>query len=211
MDCEISGRYPRLSVNRILISPTRHKKCTHTENLHSEALSRNPYLRVGENLAKSLSRIQRIQSGYMLIETLISIGILALGLLGVSMMQITALDSSVSAVQRSEITILLASMSERMRANPQAVYAGKYNGLTRTEPETTKISQAAQRAQIDFNRWLIQIDHTIGKGASPVGKIHCPTPTNCILQLSWNAGLSQAGESQPGPQTRYKYANSVVF
>lgn len=156
------------------------------------------------------------QNGYLLLETLITIGILAVGLLGISAMQLTSMKSSYSAVQRGEAAILIAAMSDRMRANPLAFT----NKTTVPEVEYNSLP-ADSRAKADLDVWKTEIDATFGLLASgssvAVGNVSCVTKVNCIIQIQWNdprtdATLNPDGKdhASAGPY-RYKHIVSVIF
>ena len=164
------------------------------------------------------------QSGYLLLETMITIGILAVGLLGISAMQLTSLKSGHSAVQRGEAAFLVAAMTDRMRANTYAVYANHYHNLTRSSSmQTGEISNSQERAQFDYDVWRNEIDRLFNSSASPLGTINCLTTTNCVLEISWddnransalqneylNLNDNNAGNDITAP--KYKHVVSVVF
>ena len=67
------------------------------------------------------------QCGFSLIEVLISIVIIATGLLGLSGLQIASLKGTTNAHSRSVASLLVMGLSERMRANPLGVAGGFYD------------------------------------------------------------------------------------
>lgn len=73
------------------------------------------------------SRLRDRQRGFTLIEVLITVLILAIGLLGLAGLQTTALRSNHSAYLRSQATVLVYDIVDRMRANRNAALAGQYN------------------------------------------------------------------------------------
>lgn len=156
------------------------------------------------------------QNGYLLLETLITIGILAVGLLGISAMQLTSMKSSYSAVQRGEAAILVAAMSDRMRANPLAFT----NKTTAPEIEYNSLP-VGSRARADIDVWKSEIDATFGVLASgssvAVGSVNCVSRVNCILQIQWNdprtdATLSPDGKVHASASPyRYQHIVSVIF
>ena len=156
------------------------------------------------------------QNGYLLLETLITIGILAVGLLGISAMQLTSMKSSYSAVQRGEAAILVAAMSDRMRANPLAFT----NKTTAPEIEYNSLP-VGSRARADIDVWKSEIDATFGVLASgssvAVGSVNCISRVNCILQIQWNdprtdATLSPDGKVHASASPyRYQHIVSVIF
>ncbi len=69
------------------------------------------------------------QSGTTLIEVLISLLILAIGLLGMSGLQTVSLRSTQSAYLRTQASIASNDIVERVRANLQGVEANSYNNI----------------------------------------------------------------------------------
>lgn len=68
----------------------------------------------------------RPQRGFSLIEVLVTVLILAIGLLGLAGLQSTALRSNHSAYLRSQATVLAYDIIDRMRANRTAALNGAY-------------------------------------------------------------------------------------
>ncbi len=164
------------------------------------------------------------QEGYLLIEAMITVGVLAIGLLGVSAMQLSSLKSGVSAVQRGEAAFLVGAMTDRMRANTYGVYAGYYDNLTPSSIiQTTDISSASERAQYDFDMWRKEIDTLFSTNVSAEGSIDCVSSTNCIVEISWEddransklqneyLNLNDANASNDIASPKYKHVVSVVF
>lgn len=156
------------------------------------------------------------QNGYLILETLITIGILAVGLLGISAMQLTSMKSSYSAVQRGEAAILIAAMSDRMRANPLA-----FTNKTTVQEIEYNSFPVGSTARKDLDAWKLEIDNTFGvySGGSSVavGSIDCVTKVNCILKIEWNdprtdATLNPDGKTHTSAATyRYKHIVSIIF
>lgn len=63
----------------------------------------------------------RRNAGFTLIEVLVSILVLALGLLGLAGLQLTSIKDNVTAYQRSQATQLTYDIIDRIRANSDAV------------------------------------------------------------------------------------------
>lgn len=72
---------------------------------------------------------QRGQRGIGLIEVLIAVFILAVGMLGLATMQLTAKRASYEATQRSIATSLAKDIVERMRTNPGQLNAYVVNNI----------------------------------------------------------------------------------
>lgn len=64
--------------------------------------------------------------GFTLIEVLVTVLILAIGLLGLAGLQSTALKNNHSAYLRSQATVLAYDIADRMRANRNAARDGDY-------------------------------------------------------------------------------------
>jgi type IV pilus assembly protein PilV len=78
------------------------------------------------NSPKSLSNCK----GMTLIEVLVAAIVIAVGLLGVASMQVTALKGASNADYRSRAIDITASLADRMRANLEGVDANSYNNNT---------------------------------------------------------------------------------
>lgn len=70
---------------------------------------------------------RKLQQGFTLLEVLVTMVVMALGLLGYAGLQMASLKNSASAYQRSQATILAYDMIDRMRANRGQAVAGFYN------------------------------------------------------------------------------------
>jgi type IV pilus assembly protein PilV len=64
--------------------------------------------------------------GFTLIEVLITIVILAVGLLGLALMQMTSLSNQLESYQRAQAMLSLEDMANRLRVNSVAARAGDY-------------------------------------------------------------------------------------
>ncbi len=73
---------------------------------------------------------QSSQNGFTLIEILISVFVLAVGLLGMGGLQITSMKSTNNAHFVTTASFLARDLGERMSANPNAVSLGLYEGET---------------------------------------------------------------------------------
>lgn len=94
--------------------------------------------------------------GVSMIEVLVTVVILAVGLLGVAGLQITGLSSGQNAYLRTIATQQAYDMADRMRANLAGVQANNYNAIagTGTNPNCISTScTATQIAQYDAWEW----------------------------------------------------------
>lgn len=99
--------------------------------------------------------------GFTLIEILVTMVILAVGLLGMASLQLTGLRSNQSAFLRTQASTLAYDMADRMRANAPRALAGDYtnfdtNGNPPTDPNciaTTSGCSATAQAATDKIEW----------------------------------------------------------
>jgi len=67
------------------------------------------------------------QSGFTLIEVLVSVIVLSIGLVGVAGLQATSLANNQSAIMRSQASALAYDLADRMRSNITSANAGMYD------------------------------------------------------------------------------------
>ncbi|MCB1919532.1 MAG: type IV pilus modification protein PilV [Candidatus Competibacteraceae bacterium] len=96
----------------------------------------------------------RKQTGFTLIEILVTVVVLAIGLLGLAGLQATALRFNSSASQRSQATILAYDIMERIRANSLAARCGAYGGTPEVGLDCTSVTLAETTiANNDIAAW----------------------------------------------------------
>jgi type IV pilus assembly protein PilV len=110
-------------------------------------------------LNKVVNLSARLQRGFTLIEVLVSIVVLAVGLLGVAGLQMFSLKNTHSAYMRSQATLLAYDIIDSIRANPAAMasYAvamGAFPGGTyATCVGTSANCTTSQMAIFDLHQW----------------------------------------------------------
>ncbi|MEX1213819.1 type IV pilus modification protein PilV [Saccharospirillum sp.] len=106
------------------------------------------------------------QSGYSLIEVLVTVVVLAVGLLGVAGVQALGLRTANVALDHNRVTVLATDMAERIRANPIGFRDDHYS-VTMDEanpPPAATCSEACTpetRAGSDLAGWydrLMELD-----------------------------------------------------
>lgn len=120
------------------------------------------------------------QSGFGLVEVLVSIVIVSIGLLGLAGLQTRALQENNAAYLRSQASILVYDMFERLRSNSKYAATNNYNTATAT---TTDDGLAAA----DLKDWQSEITRTLPSGK---GVVSCSTNaitavTMCDVTISW--------------------------
>lgn len=101
---------------------------------------------------------QRAQRGTTLIEVLVTMLIVAIGLLGAAGMQLTATRYQQTAAMRSQATVEVQFLTEKIRANAQAALAP-----APPTPESTYLAADAYA-----NAAVVPADQNCGLAAQPV-------------------------------------------
>ena len=99
--------------------------------------------------------------GFTLVELLVSILVFAIGLLGLTYLQVSGLRANQMSLMRTQATAEAYNMADRLRANPVATLAGNYNGAP-AESDTDCVGDGtsctpAQMAAFDRNAWLASV------------------------------------------------------
>lgn len=165
--------------------------------------------------------------GFTLVEVLVSLVVLAIGLLGLAMLQTTGLRYNTNSYSRTQATYLAYEIAERMRANVPAFQAGNYDvsnpnsiatstSYSCNQPsnnnctcDTGTCSNAAM-AQYDLGQWYYHLD-TLLPGAKDAANLGTPqratiTRTNniatvTIYWLEQNRNGNSTGTTTPTSQS----------
>ena len=106
-------------------------------------------------------QLSRSQQGFNLIEVMVALVVLSIGLLGLAGLQVLGLKYNHQSYERTQATILINDIIDRMRANPDAASAGTYVSAAPTTAPTTysgcfspgSYCTSAQVAAYDLNEW----------------------------------------------------------
>jgi type IV pilus assembly protein PilV len=135
-------------------------------------------------------RWARKAAGFSLLEVLVTLFVLAIGLLGVAGMQMNALKTAHSSAQKSEATMLAYLMLDAMRANRTAALNGSYNlaAWTCTLPSGETLPQNDQRY------WLQKAQAMLG--TTTCGAIACDGVGDCTVKLRWDDSRAGGSDQQ---------------
>lgn len=134
------------------------------------------------------SRIHQTQSGFSLIEILITLVILAFGLIGLAGLQAVGLKNSQSSLIRSQATLAGYDILDRMRSNCSAALNGNYDlALSATSPPGSSIEAT------DLSEWLTAISNSLisGKGGVSVDAANFIA----TVTIQWDDSRSTSGSS----------------
>ena len=145
----------------------------------------------------------RRAEGFTLIEVLIALVILAVGMLGIASLLLSALQSSRIAASRTHAVNLAGDIVERIRANRGAgtIYDTEITvapALVANCETAAQTCTPAQMAQNDLSRWQSAIAATLpgGSGAVIVQPITA-TAFEYTVTIDW----TQSGDSLAGSYT----------
>lgn len=130
------------------------------------------------------------QRGVGMIEVLVTVLIIAIGLLGLASLQVASMKNTNNAHYRALATIYAYDMVERMRSNPDGVKAGQYNGLTVNGKETKCTGCTA--IQLDTSEWGQALGAAFPDGVA--GRV-VQNGNNYQITIAWNE-LQAEGDSQ---------------
>ncbi|MGH8551522.1 MAG: type IV pilus modification protein PilV [Methylococcales bacterium] len=119
-----------------------------------------------------MQRCNATGRGFTLVEVLVAVFVLALGLLGLSGLQVASLQNNHSAYLRSQATLLAYDMADRMRANATALAALAYDQPAATmNANCTTVTGCtpAQMALHDMYEWSAAASQTSVANVLPNG------------------------------------------
>jgi type IV pilus assembly protein PilV len=144
-------------------------------------------------------RMRKEQSGFTMIEVLVTIAILVVGLLGLAAMQTLSTLAELESYQRSQALVLVRDMADRMSANKTQItsYVSTNVGLA---PMDCSGYVATPSFKLDLCEWNNQLNGaaevTGGKNVGAmIGARGCIVrldPVTFLVTVSWQ-GLSRAG------------------
>ena len=112
------------------------------------------------------------QKGFGILEILITVFVLAVGLLGIASLQTLGFRASQGSYMRTIASYKAYEMIDRMRANPDGIAAGSYNAIFGIPQVGTDCSQAScsssAMATYDANQWNTELAYLLPSGQGTV-------------------------------------------
>lgn len=128
------------------------------------------------------TRIRSI-AGFTLIEVLITVVVMALGLLGIAALQTVALKSGRTALHRSYATFYAYDIVDSMRANRPAAVAGNYDlAINAAAPTCGTIVY-----NCDLRAWRDALARDLPDGT---GSVDVDASGSATIQIRWSEGVN---------------------
>ena len=122
------------------------------------------------------------EKGFSLIEVLISLIIIAVGLLGLASLQMTGIRNNHSAYLRSQMTFLSYDIVDRMRANRISAEGGAYTLLM-----TDAAPVGASIADKDRIQWLAKVAEQLPSGDASISTSVGGSNTIVTVEIQWDS------------------------
>jgi type IV pilus assembly protein PilV len=152
------------------------------------------------NSPRQAPRLFRPQVGFTLIEVLVTVIILAIGVVGVASLQISTYSQLRSSHNMATASMLAGEMADRMAANSAQVLANNYNhiaDLSTPKDCAAAACTAAELAAYDVNQWQTKITRgSNAPGSLPGGRgavlrsLEPTTPNDFDIIVQWDDDLS---------------------
>jgi type IV pilus assembly protein PilV len=130
------------------------------------------------------------QSGFSLLEVLITILVMSIAMFGAVGMQVNAMKMGKSADYRNQAIVLASDLAERMEANKSEAIAGNYSiALATVAPGTaTTCSRGCTNAnmtQYDLTTWQQAVFNSLPTASWKVTSDPTMTPVIYTIELNW--------------------------
>lgn len=134
-------------------------------------------------------------NGFSLLEVMVALLVLSIGLLGLAGLQTFSLKFNHQSYERTQATILIYDIMDRITANPLAARAGSFDNIppaalaaTYPSPATclTTGCSTSDLANHDINSWKLQLETSkvLAQGAGAVTRRNPGDPSGCIYDIS---------------------------
>jgi len=148
------------------------------------------------------------ERGFSLLEVLIALLVLSVGLLGIAGLQTVSLRFNHQSYERTQATVLISEIFEKIVANPVAARSGSFDTIDDTDTSASFTGYGScpasctptQLATFDLFRWKLSIEdpRRLAQGRGTIARIDDPDgPTAHVYEVtvSWvenNLAMSQS-------------------
>lgn len=143
-------------------------------------------------------RWSNCQHGFSLLEVLIALLVLSVGLLGIAGLQTVSLRFNHQSYERTQATVLISEMFEKIAANPVAARAGSFDSVPLLSPSGSYAAYGScptncsptELATYDLFRWKSSIEdpRRLAQGQGSIARVNDPDgPTAHVydITVSW--------------------------
>ncbi len=134
-------------------------------------------------------------NGFTLIEVLISMLVLAIGLLGLAALQMTTLRQNLSAYHRTQATQFAYDIADRMRANVDEAKLGANSLYVKKNPASARkqiscitvasLCSPVQMAEQDLFEWYGRLNTVLPNGIGVIKSIGAIDQRLFTVKISW--------------------------
>jgi type IV pilus assembly protein PilV len=139
----------------------------------------------------------RSSRGFSLLEVMVALLVLSIGLLGLAGLQTFSLKFNHQSYERTQATLLIYDIMDRITANPLAARAGVFDSVpvgaaasTYTASPSCQTSGCAPNdlASYDLNSWKLQLESSkvLAQGTGSVVRANPGDLTGCIYDITVN-------------------------
>lgn len=138
------------------------------------------------------TRLFSDQRGFTLLEIMVSLVILAIGLLGLAGMQSVSVINNHAALMRSEASLLSYDIMDRMRANREHArttsnYLSNFNEAASSYPLcNTPPCSPSMLANHDLNQWKTDVSAQLPGGEAEIARENLPSGVLYVVTLRWD-------------------------
>ena len=136
------------------------------------------------------------QQGFTMIEVLITLLIVAVGLLGIASLQMLALNNTGIARNRSVAALQADGLASMMHANQaywQTATVATGDDITGSTFTSSPVClnpsspcSATDMATYDFQQWLAGVAASLPTGSGKVNCVKGSSPVSCTIYVYWN-------------------------
>jgi type IV pilus assembly protein PilV len=131
------------------------------------------------------ARIFNAESGFSLIEALVSLIVISVGMIGIAALYGQGLGASRTALYRTQAVNLAADMADRIRANRSATVAYEGAAANRNcDPGGNTDCTPANMASHDLWRWQTQVGAQLPGGVGAV-RVDTTVPPTYTISVTW--------------------------
>lgn len=133
------------------------------------------------------------QSGFSLIEVMVTLVILSFGLLGVSGLLVKGISNASASESMAKASLLVAGIADQIRAN-SAVAIMPSNEYLRSYDDPIPKSSVTSIALSDMNGWLESLATQLPQGDGDIA-FDSSTPHKLVIGVRWSNCLGTLSES----------------